>query len=146
MRTFFLVVTIIFCSRFGFSQNGIEKLKELTNTLTQPQDTSKSSSTGSGQSNLAVSDEGASGGKGKSNARENPIKKLKHNLTEKAVKVDSTSGGSSGNGTSNLAVSDEGAGGTKGKPKTSSRENNSSTPLPSPTDPPKTGTSTEGPK
>jgi len=111
---------IIFCALFslplfGFSQSGIEKLKALTNTLTQPQDTSKPQSTGT-ESKLAVSDEGAGGGKPKSTKKttDNPIDKLKKNLTGIAVENNNTGSGT-GTGTSNLAVSDEGAGGTKGK-------------------------------
>ena len=143
MKKLYLLAILftLFLPAIGFSQTAIEKLKDITNTLVQPQDTSKKSS-GTGGSNLAVSDEGASGGKGKSNARiENPIDKLKKNLTEKAVKGDTT--GTPG-GTSNLAVSDEGASG-KGKNSNNKTTETTGT-TPAVTDPPKTGTMTEGPK
>lgn len=151
MKTIVILLAVFCLPLFGHSQTAIEKLKDLTNTLTQPQDTSKSKASGTSGSgsNLAVSDEGASGGKGKSQKTvENPIEKLKHNLTEKAVENEKNNSNSSPAGTSNLAVSDEGASGKQGK--NNSKENtgtpNTTNVTPSPTDPPKTGTATEGPK
>src|ERR1051326_3814724 len=147
MKAFIVLSAIFILPLLGFSQNGIEKLKELANTLSQPQDTAKPKSGSGGQSNLAVSDEGAGGGKSKSQKTtgENPIEKLKKNLAEKAAQNNSGSNSSSSGsatGAGNLAVSDEGASGTKGK--STSRENTSTestnTVTPSATDPAKTTT------
>ena len=142
MKALLTLFTIFCLSLVGFSQSGIEKLKALTNTLTQPQDTAKTKTSGGTESNLAVSDEGASGGKNQKAASENPIEKLKKNLTEKAVKNNNDSGGSTGTGTSNLAVSDEGASGTKGKNNTKEAPGGTGTPAPTEVLP-KTGATTD---
>lgn len=92
---------------FSFSQNAVDKLKELNTILKQ--DTSKKSKPHT-QSNLAVSDEGAGGSKSKSSTRvnESPTDKLKKNQEN----------GGAGSGAGNIAVSDEGASGPKSGTKT----------------------------
>ncbi|MBI3501655.1 MAG: hypothetical protein HY063_07660 [Bacteroidetes bacterium] len=103
MKNIFQAVVIIFlfAPLFSFSQNAADKLKEL-NTILQDGSKPKSES----QSNLAVSDEGASGSK-----QNSPQKK-----TENPAKKNSGATGSSG--AAGLAVSDEGATGPKGGTKT----------------------------
>ena len=109
---------------FCFSQNGIQKLKDLSNALSPSQDTSKS--TGTGTSNLAVSDPGSSADKSKQNSSrttENPMDKLKKKLTENAVQNNNTSG----TGTqSNLAVSDPGSSADKPSKGKNNRETGTS--------------------